>query len=204
MSSNDDAGSFWFVWLIFVAVFVVLLVWRCIRRQQILAHQDRIYARNNAGVQMMTMTSSSGSNITAPPGFTPVLINGQLAFQPIYSAAAAYPPPDYQQYAPGQYAVSVPFSAQPVQGGGAVAAIPVQYHEQGRGYRLTDPAPPSASQSSLLPSPPPRSPLSAMSHPSQQEQHYDGETSASHQFQPSQQQPMPARYNPAYEPGSGE
>ena len=184
--SSDSNNGLWFLWVIFIAVFLLLMVWRCIRRQQIMA---RYQAANSPGVQMIALQSQG---ITAPPGFTPVLVNGQIVFQPLYAAGAAYPPPDYQQYPPGVAAQPVPYASQPGQGGMAVAAIPVQFYEQGRGFRLNDqPAAISSSASQL-----PMSPSAAyvpQPSPSAQER-YDGEAESS----PSphdDEQPLPTRYS---------
>ena len=115
------------IWVLVLALFVALLLWRCVRRQQILQYQRDIYA-NQPGVQMMQM--QPGSIPSPPPGYSAVLVNGQVVFQPLYSAQPAYPHPLYSP-ASGTYAASPPQ-------GHAVVAIPVQFYDETASYRLSD------------------------------------------------------------------
>ena len=123
----SDVAAYNIIWIIVLGVFLTLLVWRCVRRQQILAYQREIYG-TQPSVQMMTISQQPSSFPPPPPGYSAVLVNGQVVYQPLYSAAPSYPPPLYSPS--GTYAAVPPHSA--------VVAIPVQYYDQAASFRLND------------------------------------------------------------------
>ena len=179
---GNAVSAYSVIWIVVLVIFVVLFVFRCARRQQYYANAQRQYAVNNPpSVQMIGLQSSSP--LAVPPGFTPVLVNGQVVFQPLYSAQSSYPPPAYQSYPGGTFAQA------------PVAAIPLAYHsgfDQGQAYRLSDErggSPPAAPRSPTAPLEPPAaaaSPVSSRSsssarspsapNPPPSQVHYHGET----------------------------